>query len=284
MKKFLSCILLCAILFNLGSCSLFNENISKEAARVAEENTENDSKKQNSSEKLNEINKPKQDNNLNNDITETSEKTINKKIVVIDPGHATHSNLEKERQSPDSDIMKIKDGGGADGVVTKVPEYEINMKVAMKLKKLLEKNNVTVIMTKTKDEESLGNIERAEVGNKNNANLEIRIHCDSAENSNASGASMLVPANIGYASSICEISKTHGKVILDSMVSICGMKNRGIVERDDMTGFNWSKVPVVLIEMGFMSNPNEDKMLNEDSYQEKLAKGLCEGILSSLNN
>ena len=89
-----------------------------------------------------------------------------------------YTNLEKEKQSPDSDIMKIKDGGGAEGVITKVPEYEVNMKVAVKLKDLLEKNNFNVIMTKTTHSESPGNIERANVGNDNNADLEIRIHCD----------------------------------------------------------------------------------------------------------
>lgn len=89
-----------------------------------------------------------------------------------------YTNLEKEKQSPDSYIMKIKDGGGAEGVITKVPEYEVNMKVAVKLKDLLEKNNFNVIMTKTTHSESPGNIERANVGNDNNADLEIRIHCD----------------------------------------------------------------------------------------------------------
>ncbi|MCI7442585.1 MAG: N-acetylmuramoyl-L-alanine amidase, partial [Clostridium sp.] len=39
-----------------------------------------------------------------------------------------------------------------------------------------------------------------------------------------------------------------------------------------LTGFNWSKVPVVLIEMGFLSNPEEDNLLNSDSYQDKLAQ------------
>lgn len=49
-----------------------------------------------------------------------------------------------------------------------------------------------------------------------------------------------------------------------------------------MTGFNWSKVPVILVEMGFMSNPNEDKLLSQDTYQDKLAQGLCNGIIEAL--
>ena len=168
-----------------------------------------------------------------------------KKIIVIDPGHASHSNLEKEEQSPGSGIMKIKDGGGAQGNTTGTPEYVVNMKVAMKLKSLLESKNYTVIMTKTSHEESLGNIERANIGNDNNASLVIRIHCDSAENSSASGASMLVPGNVGYAKDISGISRKYGEVVLNSLVESANMKNRGISVREDMTGFNWSKVPVI---------------------------------------
>lgn len=213
----------------------------------------------------------------------TNEKpVVNKKIVVIDPGHSSNGNKGTEKQSPDSDVMKIKDPGGAQGISTNVPEYVVNMKVALKLKNLLEQNNITVVMTKTKDSESPGNIERAEIGNSISADLCIRIHCDSSESKNIKGASMLIPAPIGYAKGISEISKKYGQIILNDLVVAAGMNNKGVVERNDLTGFNWSKVPVVLIEMGFMSNQDEDKLLNDDNYQNKLAKGLCNGIIESL--
>lgn len=206
----------------------------------------------------------------------------NNKIIVIDPGHANHSNLEKEKQAPDSNVMKIKDGGGAEGINTKTPEYEVNMKVANKLKYILESKGYKVIMTKTDNSVSLGNIERAEVGNNNNAALVLRIHADSAENSSANGASMLIPAPVGYAKNIADISKSYGQIILNSMTAKVGMVNRGLSQRNDMTGFNWSKVPVVLVEMGFMSNPKEDKLLASDNYQSKLADGLADGICNCI--
>lgn len=56
------------------------------------------------------------------------------------------------------------------------------------------------------------------------------------------------------------------------------MKNRGVIERSDMTGFNWSTVPVVLIEMEFLSNPQEDKNLSSEEYQDKIAKAIAKGI------
>ena len=58
------------------------------------------------------------------------------------------------------------------------------------------------------------------------------------------------------------------------------MKNRGVIERDDITGFNWSTVPVVLVEMGFLSNSDEDKLLSSNDYQEKISDALTKGITS----
>lgn len=204
------------------------------------------------------------------------------KIVVIDPGHANRSNTEKEALAPGSNEMKIKDGGGAVGVSTRTPEYAINMKVALKLKEILEKDGLTVVMTKSENSVSIGNVDRANVGNSANANLVIRIHCDSADNSTIKGASMLIPSNSGATEGIYEESKRCGEVVLNNLVEGVRMKSRGIIERKDLTGFNWSKVPVILVEMGFLSNKEEDKLLSSESYQQKLAAALGKGIVEAL--
>lgn len=210
-------------------------------------------------------------------------KVDKKKLIVLDPGHGNRSNLEKESLSPDSSELKIKDGGGAQGINSKTPEHVITMAITTKLKTILEREGYNVIMTKTMASESLGNIERAEVGNKNNADLVLRIHADSAENLNASGASMLVPAPVGYVKDKVEISRKYGEIILQSLTDQVGMANRGVVQRADMTGFNWSKVPVVLVETGFLSNPEEDRLLNSEEYQQKIAEALFDGIKKALD-
>ena len=204
-------------------------------------------------------------------------------VIVIDPGHASVTSSEKEPQAPGSSIMKVKEPGGAQGINTKTPEYVVNMEVAVRLKDLLEGKGYTVIMTKTEHTQMLGNIARAEVGNKAKADLVIRIHADSSDNSSAKGASMLVPADTKNTDPIYKISKKYGEIVLNNLISGVGMKNRGIVERDDITGFNWSKVPVILVEMGFQSNVEEDKLLVTGTYQDKLAKALSEGIDNALN-
>ncbi|WP_253205936.1 N-acetylmuramoyl-L-alanine amidase family protein [Clostridium estertheticum] len=204
------------------------------------------------------------------------------KVVVIDPGHASITSLEQEKQAPGSTIMKIKEPGGAQGINTKTPEYVVNMAVAVRLKGLLIKKGYTVIMTKTENKQMLGNIARAQVGNDSKANLVIRIHADSNDNSSVSGASMLVPTDTENTDPIYKVSKQYGQVVFRNLINNVGMNDRGVVERDDMTGFNWSKVPVILVEMGFLSNTSEERLLITEAYQDKLAKGLAEGIDAAL--
>jgi N-acetylmuramoyl-L-alanine amidase len=201
------------------------------------------------------------------------------KTIVIDPGHASTSSTATEPNAPGSSVMKLMESGGAVGAYTGTPEYEINMLVAKKLKPLLEAKGYKVIMTKTENSTFLGNIARAEVGNNANAALVIRIHCDSSDSSSANGASMLVPAKVNdRTDAIADISASYGRTILNTLTSEVGMKNNGVITRSDLTGFNWSTVPVVLVEMGFLSNQTEDRLLSSDSYQSKLAAGLAKGI------
>ncbi|HEY8803822.1 MAG TPA: N-acetylmuramoyl-L-alanine amidase [Clostridium sp.] len=217
--------------------------------------------------------------------TEEYKKSSNgfsQKVVVIDPGHASISSAVKEPESPGSSIMKVKEPGGAQGINSRTPEYVVNMAVAVKLRSLLQAKGYTVVMTKTQNSLMLGNIARAEVGNKAKADLVIRIHADSNNNSSAEGASMLVPADTKNTDAIYTASKKYGQIVFSSLVNGVGMNNRGVVERDDMTGFNWSKVPVILVEMGFLSNVNEDRLLNTDAYRDKIAKGLADGIDNAL--
>ncbi|MBY6839396.1 N-acetylmuramoyl-L-alanine amidase, partial [Clostridium botulinum] len=87
----------------------------------------------------------------------------------------------------------------------------------------------------------------------------------------------------GYASEINQLSKKYGDILLREMVASANMNNWGVIEREDMTGFNWSKVPVVLVEMGFLSNAEEDKLLNTEEYKIKIVQGLTEGIKKAIN-
>ena len=67
------------------------------------------------------------------------------------------------------------------------------------------------------------------------------------------------------------------------MVKNTGAKSRGVTRTDSMSGINWSKVPVTIIEMGFLSNEKEDRLLASSEYQKKIVQGMVNGINGYFN-
>ena len=202
-----------------------------------------------------------------------------KYIVCLDPGHQTKGNPALEEIAPNSDKKKAKVTTGTRGVVTKKYESELMLEIALKLKTSLESKGYKVIMTRTKNDVDISNKERAIFANDSKADVYIRLHADGSENKNAAGASVLTssPKN-KYTKKVQKESEEFSKILLEEYVKATGAKNRGLIYRDDLTGTNWATVPNTLIELGFMSNAEEDKKLSEKDYQDKIVKGLVNGI------
>ena len=81
-----------------------------------------------------------------------------------------------------------------------------------------------------------------------------------------------------YNSDIYSNSKLLSDKVLDGVVAKSGCKKLYVWETDSMSGINWSKVPVTIVEMGYMTNEKEDRALNTASYQKKMAEGMADGI------
>ena len=214
--------------------------------------------------------------------------TVNKKneqyIICIDPGHQTKGDMSEEPVAPGSSEKKFKVSWGTQGVATKIPEYELTLSASKILKKDLEQMGFKVIMTRETNDVNITNSERAVFANDNNADLVIRIHADGSEDSSTTGASLHIPSQDSqYTSKIYPESNECAKLISLQMKQD-GFKVNNIYQRSDLTGFNWSKVPVVLVEMGFMSNPEEDQKMAETSYQEKMMKSVAEGAQAYFEN
>lgn len=281
MKKFI--IFIIALVFSTSLiCYIANSNKSNEKITENEQavSTKDSSNKTNLKDELKELEKNVEKNNKKKN-DENSKKDNKKKdiTIVIDPGHSNKPTNETEPISPDSKERKLKDTLGSTGVNSKVPEYVITNGVALSLEKILKNDGYNVIMTKRDVNTPMSNIERTEIGNKNKANLMIRIHCDGVDSQSAVGASILVPEAKGNVTpKISKESMEYGKKIINKYTSYLGLKNRGVVYRDDLTGFNWSKVPIVLIELGFISNPKEDTLLSNEKNYDKIATGIANGI------
>lgn len=212
-------------------------------------------------------------------IKETDKPIEQTNTIVIDAGHQSKGNPEKEPIGPGASITKAKVLSGTSGVSTGVPEYKVTLQVAKKLQKVLEKRGYQVIMVRMGNDVNISNTERAEIANQNHADAFIRIHCNGSENSSATGAlTMCQTKDNPYCGKFYKQSRALSESVIKELCSATGARNAGIIETDTMSGINWCQVPVTIVEMGFMTNPKEDRKLNDESYQNKLARGIADGV------
>ena len=200
-------------------------------------------------------------------------------VIVLDPGHSSIVASGYEPLGPGSSQMKSKDTSGTQGVATNVPEYRLNFTIAKSLKKVLETRGYKVILTRTTNNVALSCIQRAQVANKAKADAFVRIHANGSSSSYANGAmTICTTRNNPYAPSLYKKSKALSSEILNAYVKATGCRKEFVWETDSMSGNNWSKVPVTIIEMGYMSNPTEDRRMQTASYQKKMVAGIAKGI------
>ncbi len=204
--------------------------------------------------------------------------------VVIDPGHDRLANPATEPIGPGSATRKIKDGGGTSGVVTGIREADLVLDVSLRLRALLRRAGVTVVMTRTQTAgKSMGNILRARIANRARAALFLRVHADGDPDAGVRGSHTLVPAlRAGWTDDVHRGSRRAASAVQGELLRALGFPDRGIQERSDFTGFNWADVPVILVELGFMTNPVEDRALARPAVRARAAQGLCRGTLAYL--
>lgn len=198
-------------------------------------------------------------------------------IICLDPGHGVTSARAQERVSPLSQETKTAYVSGASG--RSQTEEEVNLAVALLAREQLEARGAQVILTRQTSEATVSNIERAQMANDANADLCIRIHADGSDDPSVSGMSMQVP--VGELLGTPEIEQPSARaaeIILAEVTAATGASSRGLAPRSDLTGFNWSEVPCVLLEMGFLSNAQEDALLATDAYRQQIASGIVSGV------
>ena len=205
-------------------------------------------------------------------------------VVCIDAGHGGGADLTLTPIGPGSDTMQYVEPGGTSGVASGRDEAQVTLEVAQLLAAKLRDAGVTVVMVREDDSRAYSSEERASVANAAGADLFVRLHCDGSDDPGARGFSTLVP---GYnewtaAAGIVDSSALAASIMHPMIIAEVGMPDVGIIERNDLAGFNFCEVPSVLFEMGFMSNYEEDLQLNDPVYQERLAQAICDATIAYL--
>lgn len=202
-----------------------------------------------------------------------------KYVVVIDPGHGGELSGSEPLGPWAGAPMRPKTNYGAEG------EAQVALSVGLKLRPMLERQGVKVVMVRT-GPAAISNKTRAQIANNAHADLFLRLHCDGQDGgSSVHGISMQVPSDTRAWAPIAP-SRKAGELILAALIRQTGAANRGMAPRGGdsggLVGFNWSKVPTALPEMGFLSNPAERAKLKSAAYQNVLAKAIADGTMQYL--
>lgn len=210
-----------------------------------------------------------------------------RRLVTIDAGHQQKGIKETEPNGPGSSVQKAKLSSGTAGKVTRVPEYQLNLTVSLALRDELLERGYSVYMIRITNDAPVSNKERAEMANAVGADIFLRIHANGSEDPSVRGAMMVCQSSANPYTQQYESSRRLSEMILQGYcqeTQIPQKKGSAIWETDTMTGINWCKVPSSTLEMGYMSNSEDDLAMAEDGFALAAARGIADGVDAYFSN
>jgi len=199
--------------------------------------------------------------------------------IALDPGQQKSQMTEGEPVGPGASDTTAKMSYGATSTTTGKREYEWSMEFTLRLKEELENRGYEVVLTREENDVQISNAERAVFANESGAEVYLSIQADAASNKDAKGIYTQIPSHSNaFAGDLYEDCKRLAKTIQNNLIAETGTKDRGVQENDKVAAINYSEIPVAVLQLGFMSNQEEDTNLWSEAYQDKMIKAICDGI------
>ncbi len=199
--------------------------------------------------------------------------------VALDPGQQEKAMTEDEPIGPGASTTVDKMSYGATSTTTGKREHEWSLAFTLKVKEELMARGYEVFMTREESNVELSNADRAKLANESGAEIYISIQADAASNVDAKGIYAQIPSKSNsFIGTMYEDCKSMAGFIQSALIAATGAKDRGLSETDKVATLNWSKIPVTVLQLGFMSNKEEDTNLWSEDYQKKMVKAICDGI------
>lgn len=162
-----------------------------------------------------------------------------------------------------------------------IAEKDINLSIAKYVQDLLNKYGVTIYMTRTADiTTSLAS--RTELANSVNADLFVSIHSNAiVGKSNVKGTELLYKASNLIKNGVT--NKILADNLQDNVTKNAGTYDKGLINRTNLYVLNRTNMPAALVEVGYMTNESDLANLKSDSFRKKVAEGIVDGILKTLD-
>ena len=181
-------------------------------------------------------------------------------VIVVDPGHGG----EDPGKVGNNDVL----------------EKDLNLQIAKKVKKLLEEAGIKIVMTRTNDKvpdakkEDLN--QRVQLINDTKPKLALCIHQNSYPDAKIKGAQV-------FYHTITPEAEDVASIVQEQLRTVDPTNTRQIKENDTYFMLKNTQVPTIIVECGFLTNPDEAAKLTQEDYQDKLAQAICEGVVKWLN-
>jgi N-acetylmuramoyl-L-alanine amidase len=200
------------------------------------------------------------------------------RYIGLNPGHQNRN--YDHAITPDNEERFWDITVGTRGRVTGLYEYELNLIVALKLRDALQAQGARVLLSRTSNDVRVSNSSRTRRLNREQVDVVLLINADGNADSSLHGLHMIVSTEVSRQRGDV-FDRSHGlaRALQGAWLAATGAADLGVGERNNLRILlSGCTMPAALIEIGYMTNPDEDRLLATDAYQDKIVSGVVQGF------